>query len=89
MSEIIIDTENLTSEIDKLKTLREKISNNKESATTVVGGGTTVEEIENLGNEFKSMEVKMESLVRNTILFMNNVKNSYVTSDKNASKTFK
>ena len=89
MSEIKIDIDNLNSEINKLKELKKKIASNKKKPTAVVGGGSTVAYIEKIGNDYKNMEDKMESLVQNTISFMNNIKTSYVTSDKNAAKAMK
>lgn len=89
MSEIKIDIDNLNSEIKKLKELKKKITTNKKKTTSVVGGGGTISNIEKIGNDYKNMEEKMESLVQNTISFMENVKNSYITSDKNAAKTIK
>lgn len=89
MSEIKINIENLDSEINKLKELEKKITTNKKKPIAVVGGGTTVANIEEIGNDYKNMEEKMETLVKNTISFMDNIKKSYVTSDKNAANTIK
>lgn len=89
MSEIKIDIENLNSEINKLTELKKRITTNKKKPTSVIGGGSTISNIEKVGNDYKILEEKMESLVQNTISFMANVKNSYVTSDKNAAKTIK
>lgn len=89
MSEIKIDIANLDSEIERLKELKKKITMNKKNPTSVVGGGGTISNIEKIGNDYKDLEEKMESLVQNTISFMENVKNSYVNSDKKAAKTIK
>ena len=89
MSEIKIDVDSLESGINNLKELKSKISINKSNAPTVVGGGSTVDNIEKIGIDFKNIEDKMELLLQNTISLLNNIKSSYVSSDNNAAKTIK
>lgn len=89
MSEIKIDVDSLESGISNLKELKSKISTNKSNAPTVVGGGSTVVNIEKIGIDFKNIEDKMEVLLQNTISLLNNIKSSYVSSDYNAAKTIK
>lgn len=89
MAEIKVNIDSLDAEIGKLKELKKKISNNKKKPSSVVGGGSSIKEIEKLGNDYKNMEDKMETLVQSTISFLNNVKSSYVSGDKNAAKTIK
>lgn len=89
LSEIKIDVDSLESGINNLKELKSKISTNKSNAPTVVGGGSTVANIEKIGIDFKNIEDKMELLLQNTISLLNNIKSSYVSSDKNAAKTIK
>lgn len=55
----------------------------------MVGGGSTVANIEKIGIDFKNIEDKMELLLQNTISLLNNIKSSYVSSDNNAAKTIK
>ena len=74
--------------INNLKELKSKISTNKSNAPTVVGGGSTVANIEKIGIDFKNIEDKMELLLQNTISLLN-IKSSYVSSDNNAAKTIK
>lgn len=89
MSEIKINAINLDAEIGSLRELKGKIASNKKNAPVTVGGGETIKQIEKLGDEYRTMEDKMESLLQNTISFMSNIQSSYATSDNNASKTFK
>ncbi len=89
MSEIKIDVDSLESGINNLKELKSKISTNKSNAPTVVGGESTVANIEKIGIDFKNIEDKMELLLQNTISLLNNIKSSYVSSDNNAAKTIK
>jgi len=89
LSEIKIDVDSLESGISNLKELKSKISTNKSNAPTVVGGGSTVVNIEKIGIDFKNIEDKMEVLLQNTISLLNNIKSSYVSSDYNAAKTIK
>lgn len=81
--------DSLESGINNLKELKSKISTNKSNAPTVVGGGSTVANIEKIGIDFKNIEDKMELLLQNTISLLNNIKSSYVSSDNNAAKTIK
>lgn len=89
LSEIKIDVDNLESGINNLKKLKNKINTNKSNAPIVVGGGSTVANIEKIGVDFKNIEDKMELLLQNTISLLNNIKSSYVSSDNNAAKTIK
>lgn len=89
MAEIKVNSNNLSFEINKLRVLKQKIAAAAQNSPSVIGGGTTIQEIQNIGNKYVLLYDKVELLVDNTIAFMNNVNTSYVSSDKKASKHFK
>lgn len=89
MAEIKINSANLDVEIVRLRILKQKIASSANNCPSVVGGGTTIQEIEKLGNKYKLLHEKVELLVDNTISFMNNVNSSYIASDEKSSTGFK
>ncbi|MCR5144631.1 MAG: hypothetical protein K6B67_04915 [Lachnospiraceae bacterium] len=89
MSEIVIDINNLDSEINRLRDLKKTITNNKKKPPNTIGGGSAISNIEKIGNDYKCMEEKMEVLVQNTVGLMENIRNSYLESDIKATKTIR
>lgn len=81
MSEIKINTVNLNIEILKLKILKKRIEDSNVKCPTVVGGGTSIQELENICNGYKLLHSKMLLLVSNTIAFMKNAGECYTDSD--------
>ena len=88
MGEILINTDSLAAEIGMLYTLGAKIAASSIACPAVVGGGSSVQEIENLGKNFQSIHNSVSVLVANTVSFMENVKASYQKNDSNAAKNY-
>lgn len=88
MGEILINTDNLVSEIGRLHTLSTKIAASSIACPAVVGGGSSIQEIEALGKKFQSIHNSLSVLVANTVSFMENVKASYQRNDSNAAKNY-
>lgn len=86
MAEIKIKIDALEGKIKELKTLQSRISSNNTTCPKVVGGGSAVNELEKVANAYKKLNSSMLLLVKNTTSFMDNLKGSYVGSDKKASK---
>lgn len=84
MAEIKVKTTSLEDEINKLSNLKNKCLNFGDSNPQCVGGGSTVTELQNLVNIYNDLDRHFIQLVSSTIEFMNNVKTSYVESDKKA-----
>jgi len=89
MGEIKIKTSNLSTEIGNLRALNQKISSSCIKCPAVVGGGTSIQEIENIGKTYRKMHNQFGTLVSSTISFMENVNNSYKSSDNKASGGFR
>jgi len=85
VAEIKIKIDALESKIKELQTLQRRISSNVTTCPKVVGGGSSVNELEKIANTYKTLNSSMLLLVMNTISFMDNLKESYVGSDKKAS----
>ena len=83
MSEITINVEELDAQINRLVTLKEKISSSKIKCPTVVGGGTSVQAIEDMGLQYRKMQKQLEGLVSNTVEFMKNVNDTFRQRDIN------
>lgn len=86
MSEIKINVEKIDVSITKLQKLKSKCILNSKTPPETVGGGQTVNELETIANEYRNIDSHLELLVSNTISFLQNVKNSYITSDQKAAK---
>lgn len=84
MAEIKISINALDDAITKLKSLKESCSSFDTKFPDIIGGGSTVNELENIANTYKNMNTDFLTLISNTISFMENVKSSYVTSDAKA-----
>lgn len=86
MAEIKIQINELNNEIEELKELRSKCSSRKTKPPATVGGGKTVNELEDIADIYVSMNNSFEILISNTISFLENVRDSYVSSDSKAAK---
>ena len=81
MAEIKIKIDALESKIKELQTLQRRISSNVTTCPKVVGGGSSVNELEKIANTYKTLNSSMLLLVMNTTL-MDNLKESYVEVKK-------
>lgn len=86
MAEINIKIAELESAIKKLQTLETKCVSSDVSVPATVGGGRVVNELEQITGIYKTLNVQLDVLVRNTISFFQNIRDSYVESDKKATK---
>lgn len=84
MAEIKIKIHALNDSISDLKNLRTQCQETKIVCPKTVGGGKTVNELESIGELYKSLNNHFINLISNTISFMENVKASYESSDKKA-----
>lgn len=88
MAEIKINTGNLTAEIGKLKELKNSINNTNILCPATVGGGTSIQELEDIGKLYKSLHNQFGILVSSTASFMENVNQSYQSGDNKAAARF-
>ena len=84
MTTIDIDIKALDDSITKLKGLRDKCNDFNGVKLSVVGGGETITELENISLLYQNLNVHMAELIGKTAMFMENVKSSYETSDQKA-----
>ena len=86
MSEINIKITEIDNAIAKLQGLQSKCSLINTTPPITVGGGKTVNELEDIAEVYKALNIQFGELILNTILFFQNIKNSYVISDIRAAK---
>lgn len=84
MAEIKINVNALNDAITRLKNLRTTCQNTKNKIPDTVGGGLTVNELESISSLYEDLDTGFINLVSNTISFMENVKESYKSSDSKA-----
>lgn len=86
MKTITLNVAQIDNSIEKLKSLHNKCADMKSSAPTTKGGGNTVNELEAIGLLYGELKTDVAELISNTILFLGNVKNSFISSDETAAK---
>ena len=84
MAEINIKIVKLNEGINKLKELRTKCTSLETKPPETKGGGKTVNELEQIAESYVAINKSFEVLTSNTIKFLQNVRDSYVTSDTKA-----
>ena len=86
MAEINVKITELNNAIGKLQGLRSKSTGINTAPPITVGGGKVVNELEDIADMYKALNVGFEKLISNTIMFMQNVRDSYISSDEKAAK---
>lgn len=86
MAEIKINIIEIDKSIAKLQTLKSKCVSNRKNAPITVGGGQTVNELETIAGQYRAIDSNLETLMTNTIAFLTNLKESYITSDQKAAQ---
>lgn len=89
MAEIKVNINSLNNSIEQLKNLKQKCIDYENLCPNTVGGGLTITELENITKIYDELDSHFIQLVNNTILFMDNVKTSYETSDKKAANNIR
>ncbi len=84
MSEIKVNLDNLEGAILKLNNYAANWESNPTTPPATVGGGQTVNELEELAQMYKDLNTHMVTLASTTAAFFTNVKNSYQESDQKA-----
>lgn len=84
MSEISINIPEINNEITKLQSLQSKWSSERTTPPSTIGGGKSVNAIEDLAEKYKSLGDSLDELISNTIYFLENTKNSFISSDSSA-----
>lgn len=81
---IKVDLLVLDNAIKRMASLTTKWSGNSTLPPVTVGGGKTVNELEEIAKLYQEMNNSMVSLAANTTAFLNSIKESYEESDRNA-----
>lgn len=89
MPEIKINIDNLEQEIICLKSLANKIKSTKVERPQVVGGGSSIQALENIGLTFENMQKQLSILVTDTASFMSSIKDATEKQDKKIASDIK
>lgn len=84
MAEIKIKISEINNAITSLQGLQSRCSSRDTTPPETVGGGKTVNELEKIADTYRSINTQFEGLISQTILFLENVRDSYVSSDTKA-----
>ena len=82
MGKIDIDIDALDESISEFKTLHRNWVNNEIDCPTTVGGGGTVNQLEEIARIYEGLHIKMGVLLAGTISLLDNTKQDYVDSDQ-------
>ena len=84
MAEINVKVSEINNAITRLEGLRSECRSIITTPPATIGGGKTVNELENIAVVYKELNTHFEDLITNTISFLRNVRDSYTSSDKKA-----
>ena len=84
MAEIKVKVSEINSAITRLQGLQSRCNSRKTTPPATVGGGKTVNELEDIADVYKTLNTHFEDLITNTISFLQNVRDSYTDSDTKA-----
>ncbi len=86
MAEIKVKVSEINNAITRLQKLQSRCVSKNTPPPTTVGGGKTVNELENVADVYKDLYTNFEYLIANTIAFLQNARDGYVVSDTEAAK---
>ncbi|WP_075718710.1 hypothetical protein [Roseburia sp. 499] len=82
MGKIEIDINALNVFISELKTLQSNWLNHEVNSPETVGGGGTVNQLEEIAKVYAGLQIKMGALLSGTISFLDYTKKEYEEQDK-------
>lgn len=86
MGEINVKITEMDDAITKMQALQAKCGAADTNAPITIGGGKSVNELEAIADTYKKMNVQFGNLVSNTVQFLINVRDSYISSDQKAAQ---
>lgn len=81
---ININIDEINNSIGRLRSLQTRCDLVSTTPPVTVGGGKTVNKLEEIASMYESLNECFGELVSNTILFLQNTRDSYVSSDSKA-----
>lgn len=84
MAEIKVKVSEINNAIIRLQGLQSRCSSRSTTPPATIGGGKTVNELEDISGVYKAINTNLENLISNTIAFLQNVRDSYINSDTKA-----
>lgn len=84
MSEINIKIDVLENAINELKSVKQECDATKKTPPETVGGGKTVNELEEIGKLYQKMNEHVSLMFESTILFLQKTKDGFEKDDQDA-----
>lgn len=88
MGEIRIEISSLDEEIKNLEKLKKKIDSLLVRPPKIIGGGLSVQQLEDIEKMYKKIHRQIGTLVLNTILFMDDIRETLLEQEEEISKQF-
>ena len=82
MGELDIKLNPITTAINELNNLKRICDAAKKAPPTTVGGGKTVNELEEIGKQYQTINGHLSLMISSTIMLMKKTRNEFETSDK-------
>lgn len=89
MATIDIKINALESAINELKSVKQSCDGAKKIPPTTVGGGKTVNELEEIGKLYQTMNGHLSMMISSTISLLQKTKDGFQTDDKTAASKIK
>lgn len=89
MATIDIKINTLESAINELKSVKQSCDGAKKIPPTTVGGGKTVNELEEIGKLYQTMNGHLSMMISSTISLLQKTKDGFQTDDKMAASKIK
>lgn len=89
MATIDIKINTLESAINELKSVKQSCDGAKKIPPTTVGGGKTVNELEEIGKLYQTMNGHLSMMISSTISLLQKTKDGFQTDDKTAASKIK
>lgn len=89
MATIDIKINTLESAINELKSVKQSCDGAKKLPPTTVGGGKTINELEEIGKLYQTMNGHLSMMISSTISLLQKTKDGFQTDDKTAASKIK
>lgn len=89
MATIDIKINTLESAINELKSVKQSCDGTKKTPPATVGGGKTVNELEEIGKLYQAMNGHLSAMIGSTISLLQKTKDGFQTDDKTAASEIK
>lgn len=89
MGNIDVKIKEITNYINQLKKLKQTLDSSKKAPPSTVGGGQTVNELEEIGKMYQMLNTHLSSMIGSTISFLEVTRRGFETTDAGLAKKLK